>query len=93
MSAPWKIGVIGLLFLFAAVVSIFYSNVFFFGVFIALFLISLSGAYFATLFNKGNRATAASNARQVKARQTSGYTQERIRQRAEEDRGKRQRGS
>lgn len=92
MSILWRIGVMSVLFLFAAIVSILFVNLLLFGIFVALFVISLAGAFFATLFNKSNKASGSANDRQVKARQAAGYTQERIRQRAEEDRGKRQRG-
>ncbi len=92
MNASWIIGIIGVLFLVAAIgFLLLYQNVVLFGIFLALFLIILAGAYFTTVFKRGNAAALKVSRR--KARQTAGYTQERIRQRAEEDRGKRQRGS
>lgn len=70
MKAAWIIGIIGIIFLVAAIgFLLLYQNVLLFGIFIALFLILLVGAFFASAFTKGNR------------------------QKAKEDRGKRQRGN
>jgi multisubunit Na+/H+ antiporter MnhG subunit len=68
MGASGIIGIIGILFLVAAIgFLLIYHDVLLFGSFIAIFLILLTGAYFASVLKKGNAEEARVKARQGKA--------------------------
>lgn len=82
MSSWWKMGVLSIAFLVIAMFFLF-NSLLLSGIFFALFLITLAGAFFSTLFKKDNARAEA----RVKERQA------RVRHRSKGARSKRQRGS
>jgi ABC-type bacteriocin/lantibiotic exporter with double-glycine peptidase domain len=80
MGSSWKVGILSIAFLVIALFFLVNNNLLLSGILFALFVISLAGAFFSTLFKKDNaRAQARVKERQARVRQKSKRTRGRRR--------------